>query len=317
MPSADPGVIRPARREDADGIDRLLVEAFGATEGPAVVALVTELAARADALGAHLWVAEDSGRLVGVVGMSDGWIDTVRQLVTVPVLSPLAVAASHRGRGLGARLVQHAVAEAERAGAPAVALEGDPAYYGRLGFEPAADRGVLRPSTAIPEDAFQWRRLSRHRSWMRGRFVYPDVFWRHDAVGLREWRRERHTGLEVTTVTLGARSPRELAQFYARLLGGRVPQVPAEEDWVPVRDLDGVSLAVQLEPDQQAPVWPASPGDQQMQLHLEIRADDLDAAVAHALACGAREAATQPQAEVRVMIDPEGHPFCLWVESDD
>ena len=63
-----------------------------------------------------------------------------------------------------------------------------------------------------------------------------------------------------------------------------------------------------------ANTWPAAAGEQHMQIHLEIRADDLLAAQEHALACGATLASVQPQDDVRVMFDPEGHPFCLWVE---
>jgi hypothetical protein len=33
------------------------------------------------------------------------------------------------------------------------------------------------------------------------------------------------------------------------------------------------------------------------------------------VACGATLAEFQPQAHVRVYLDPEGHPFCLWVAS--
>jgi putative acetyltransferase len=29
-------------------------------------------------------------------------------------------------------------------------------------------------------------RLSAYEPWMTGTVVYPDVFWRHDAVGLRD-----------------------------------------------------------------------------------------------------------------------------------
>ena len=77
----------------------------------------------------------------------------------------------------------------------------------------------------------------------------------------------------------------------------------------------GIGLAVALEPLQAAPVWPARPGEQQMQLHLEIRVDDLDAAARRALACGATLAEIQPQQDVRVCLDPAGHPFCLWIET--
>ena len=58
---------------------------------------------------------------------------------------------------------------------------------------------------------------------------------------------------------------------------------------------------------------PAGPGDQQMMMHLEIKVDDLPAAVAHAVAQGATLAGFQPQDDVRVCLDPAGHPFCLFL----
>ncbi len=61
------------------------------------------------------------------------------------------------------------------------------------------------------------------------------------------------------------------------------------------------------------PVWPARPGEQQMMMHLDIRVDDLEAGCAHAQACGATLADYQPQDDVRIHLDPVGHPFCLWV----
>jgi hypothetical protein len=61
------------------------------------------------------------------------------------------------------------------------------------------------------------------------------------------------------------------------------------------------------------PTWPAGPGHQQMMMHLDIKVDDLDAAGAHAIGEGAVLAEYQPQDDVRVYLDPAGHPFCLWV----
>jgi hypothetical protein len=49
-----------------------------------------------------------------------------------------------------------------------------------------------------------------------------------------------------------------------------------------------------------------------MQVHLEVEVSDLEAAVAHAVELGATEAEYQPQDDVRVMLDPAGHPFCLY-----
>jgi hypothetical protein len=73
-------------------------------------------------------------------------------------------------------------------------------------------------------------------------------------------------------------------------------------------------LAVQTWPDYERPTWPAVPGRQQMMAHLDIEVSDLDAAVADAQALGATLAAHQPQPSVRVMLDPAGHPFCLYLD---
>ena len=50
-----------------------------------------------------------------------------------------------------------------------------------------------------------------------------------------------------------------------------------------------------------------------MMMHLEIEVDDLAAGVTHAVAEGATLAEYQPQHDVRVCLDPAGHPFCLWI----
>lgn len=121
--------------------------------------------------------------------------------------------------------------------------------------------------------------------------------------------------LRLSTVTLSAPDPLALAQFYGRLLGWPVVPDPDEPDWVPVRDpAGGVGVACQEQTSYARPVWPAGAGEQQMQGHLEVAVDDLEAAVAHALACGAVLAQQQPQDDVRVCLDPAGHPFCLWVD---
>ena len=121
-------------------------------------------------------------------------------------------------------------------------------------------------------------------------------------------------GIRLTTVTLGTSDPVTLARFYARLLGWTLGPTD-EQSWVAVRDPDGgVGIACQFEEHHVPPSWPGQPGEQQMQLHLEIQVADLQGGLRHALHCGARMAAYQPQHDVRVCLDPAGHPFCLWVE---
>ena len=75
------------------------------------------------------------------------------------------------------------------------------------------------------------------------------------------------------------------------------------------------------------PVWPTVAGQQQMGMHLDIAVDNLgdgsdrrtrffelfDDAVAR----GAQVADHQPQQDrVVVMLDPAGHPFCLFPGRD-
>jgi hypothetical protein len=47
-------------------------------------------------------------------------------------------------------------------------------------------------------------------------------------------------------------------------------------------------------------------------MHVDVEVDDLEAAVADAIELGATAADFQPQDNVRVMLDPAGHPFCLY-----
>ncbi|MEU8981879.1 VOC family protein [Streptomyces sp. NPDC058251] len=104
----------------------------------------------------------------------------------------------------------------------------------------------------------------------------------------------------------------ELAGFYMRLLGY---VVRAEEpDWVLIGPpFEGTALAFETERLYTPPVWPAGPGDQRMMLHLDIEVDDLAGETARAVSEGAKLADYQPQEDVRVLFDPAGHPFCLWV----
>lgn len=59
-------------------------------------------------------------------------------------------------------------------------------------------------------------------------------------------------------------------------------------------------------------MWPGQVGKQTATQHLDIFVRDLPAAVDWAVQCGAREATDQPQGGVRVMINSQGHPFCLF-----
>ncbi len=103
-----------------------------------------------------------------------------------------------------------------------------------------------------------------------------------------------------------------VAGFYERLLGWAITDShPA--GWAMVQSPDGLlKIEIQGSRDYRRPVWPSRTDEQQMMVHVDFATDDVEAAVAWALELGATLAEHQPQHDVRVLLDPAGHPFCLF-----
>jgi putative acetyltransferase len=172
-----PVLIRAEEVQDADSVAAVHRAAFG-DHGEQVAAVADGLRpGRPVSL-----VAEVDGAVVGHVMVGRNLLDAPPRLVDVGVLSPLGVLPEFQRRGVGTALAGAAVRAATY---PAVFLEGDPAYYSRLGFRPGGDLGFRRPSLRIPPAAFQVVLLEGYEHWMTGTLVYDEVFWRLDAVGLR------------------------------------------------------------------------------------------------------------------------------------
>nr|WP_122013056.1 VOC family protein [Maliibacterium massiliense] len=120
--------------------------------------------------------------------------------------------------------------------------------------------------------------------------------------------------IKAYAFTLDCIDPCALATFYVDLLGWEMPF--HDEDWAcicPPGTAQGAypGITFQRNPAYIPPVWPEAPGAQQQMAHLDFAVNDLDAAVQHATACGARIAKEQFSDGWRVMLDPAGHPFCL------
>jgi len=108
-------------------------------------------------------------------------------------------------------------------------------------------------------------------------------------------------------VVLDCRDPRALAGFYSAITGYEIENDSG--DWVQLRSDSDATIAFQLAPDHEPPVWPS--GARPQQAHLDFEVDDLDAAEKQILALGASRADFQPASSYRVFLDPAGHPFCL------
>lgn len=117
--------------------------------------------------------------------------------------------------------------------------------------------------------------------------------------------------IRLETVNVDCDDAQAMADFYGRLLGWKVTL--RDDDFILMRDpTGGTGLSFQERADYRPPVWPEEPGEQQKMIHLDIRVRDLEAAVAYALEAGARLAGHQGRDDLRVLLDPAGHPFCLF-----
>ncbi len=176
--------IRPSTDADAEAIHAVIAAAF--TDHAEVADLWDEVVSRGHDRASLVAVDEASGEVVGHVGLSEAWVDARRELVDVWILSPLSTRPDRERQGVGSALVEAAIEAARALGVPALFLEGDPRFYGRRGFESASGRGFLPASARTPDRAFQVVTFDVWESWMTGALVYRDVWWEHDAAGLRD-----------------------------------------------------------------------------------------------------------------------------------
>src|SRR5262249_28152845 len=128
---------------------------------------------------------------------------------------------------------------------------------------------------------------------------------------MNEASRPSRPSLRLETVNIDCADARAMADFYGRLLGW--PVTSEDDDFILMRDPEGgVGLSFQQKANYRAPTWPERPEAQDKMIHLDIRVTDLEAAVEYALASGARLAEYQGREDLRVLLDPAGHPFCLF-----
>ena len=121
-------------------------------------------------------------------------------------------------------------------------------------------------------------------------------------------RWERH---DWWGVVLDAPDVAVLARFYSELRGWAIWH--QNEDDAALDLGEGVAyLSIQRNPDYIRPVWPAEAGSQEMMLHLDFEVTGLEAETTRAVQLGAELPDHQPQKKVRVLLDPVGHPFCIY-----
>jgi len=163
-------IVRPATMDDRDAIVALVRMAFtrGGDDGQSVVDIVKATwVETAQADGFEL-VAGALGAVVGHVLAAPG------TLAGRPVLgvAPLAVAPSRQGEGIGTALMRELLRLMDAAGTPLAVILGEPAYYGRFGFEPSGPMGIWYRPAGSDNPHFMVRRFSGHDPSLAGEYVY-------------------------------------------------------------------------------------------------------------------------------------------------
>jgi putative acetyltransferase len=155
-------VIRAARVSDHDAIVAVTHAAFDGEEE--ALRVVRELEPEISLV----W--EEHGEIVGHTMLTRMEMGAHRPFQ----LSPLSVAPSHQGRGIGSALTREALRLADEAGEPVVLVLGHSDYYPRFGFEPATPLGILAPREF--GDSWMAARLSGYEPSFRGQVVFPSAF---------------------------------------------------------------------------------------------------------------------------------------------
>ena len=166
----------PVRREaagDASVIRAVITAAFArAGRNPPEARLVDELRASPAWLPQLSLVAvTPAGEILGHVLCTRGYVGRSPALA----LGPLAVRPDSQGRGVGSALMYAVLGAADALGEPLVALLGDPAFYGRFGFELSSVYQITPPRPEW-QPHFQVRVLTGYEPSVRGMFSYPEPF---------------------------------------------------------------------------------------------------------------------------------------------
>jgi len=160
--------IRRERPGDAATIHALTDAAFkGMPFSDETEAKVIDALRAAGALTLSL-VATEDGEIIGHVAFSPVSIDGAAG--DWYGLGPVSVWPDHQRRGIGQALIRHGLGRLQAMGAGGCVLLGDPAYYGRFGFE--SDPDLCH--AGAPPGAFQ--RLTLNGSRPKGEVSFHPAF---------------------------------------------------------------------------------------------------------------------------------------------
>src|SRR5688572_7730935 len=169
-------LIRRETPADIAAIHAVTKAAFTKPNQPAPVEadLVDWLRADEGWIPALSMVAVIDGEIAGHVVCTRAWIAPLQASESTALgLGPLSVHPVHQRRGVGLALMHAVLGAADALGESLVALLGNPDYYSRFGFGPAAALGIEAPDSQWGR-YFQARALSAYDGTQFGTFRYAE-----------------------------------------------------------------------------------------------------------------------------------------------
>lgn len=148
--------MRPALPADSAAIENLYGAAFPPEESAEVAALAVALLLETSVPNSFALVGENADGLTGHIGFSPLGLREQAEFAAY-ILAPLAVHPGAQGQGLGSRLIQAGLKRLEAQDTAMVFVYGDPAYYGRFGFD--ADSAVNYTAPYELQYPFGWQAL--------------------------------------------------------------------------------------------------------------------------------------------------------------
>lgn len=115
----------------------------GAEEGALIGALARRLIAETPAVDLRVVTAWEDGALLG--GIFFTRLKYAGDPRTVFMMAPVAVATAHQGKGIGQQLIAHGLDALRQEGVGIAVTYGDPAFYGRVGFEQVSEADLPAP----------------------------------------------------------------------------------------------------------------------------------------------------------------------------
>ena len=136
--------IRNAEARDREEITKIYLSAFDESENLAVAKLATDLLSAPESQGVISLILEEDDALAGHVAFSPVRLKGEERFSGY-ILAPLAVDPDHQRQGVGKRLVEYGLQKLNKEGVQVIFVYGDPAYYGRFGFESALAENYIAP----------------------------------------------------------------------------------------------------------------------------------------------------------------------------